>query len=258
MEGALGVLEGDVGPDARALQTIFGIGVTIGGDLPRMLDSLAHAIEERLEARRSALAGTAGVKLSGRMVAGLPFLCIPLLPASRAPLFDGPGIALLMGGTALAWSGLRWMTRLVPVPASFDDGAAATADVVASVLRGGAGLRAALDAVTRHPPTGVEEGLRRAAQLVCLGVTWTQALQRSSDASLVELGSRLLHAQSKGVPAAASLIAFAVARRAQRARELEAAIKRAPVMMVVPLVVCVLPAFILLGLGPFIRGLGAG
>lgn len=258
LEGALEPLQAELGPDIGALRTIFGIGVTVGGDLPRMLDALASSIEERLQFERAAAASTAGARLSGRMVAGLPFLCIPLLPASRAPLFDVAGIALLIGGLALAWSGLKWMTRLVPSPSSFDDGAAVAADVASSALRGGVGLRTALDAVARHPPMGVEEGLHRAAQVARLGFSWTHALDRSFDASLVELGRRLAHAEGRGVPAIAALSAFAASRRAEKARQLETAIKRAPVLMVVPLVVCVLPAFILLGLGPFIRGLGTG
>jgi tight adherence protein B len=258
IEGALAALEDDLGFDARALQSIVGVGLTLGGDVPRMLDSLARTIEERLEGEKAAAASTAGAKLSGRIVAGLPLLCIPLLPASRAPLFDAAGIALLLAGCALAWSGLRWMAKLVPAPSSFDDGAAAAAEVVSSALRGGASLRAGLDAVARHPPPGLEAGLRRAAQVVRLGVAWAEALARSRHTCLVDLGRALRLAESKGVPAAAALSAFALARRAERARRLDAAIKRAPVLMVVPLVVCVLPAFMLLGLAPFIRGLGTG
>jgi uncharacterized protein len=92
--------------------------------------------------------------------------------------------------------------------------------------------------------------LRRSARLVRLGATWTQALERSVDASLQQLGRTLLQAEDKGLPVAASLDAFAAATRREKARLFDAAIRRAPVLMVVPLVVCVLPAFVLLGLGP--------
>ena len=258
IERAVGSLEAQLGPDIRALQSILAIGLAVGGDLARMLDLLAGSIDQRLEAHSAAAASTAGAKLSGRMVATLPLLCVPLLPATRAPLFDPVGIALLMGGMTLACGGLKWMSRLVPTPDQSDDGAATVADVAASAIRGGAGLHTALNAIAEHPPVGVEEPLRRAARLVRFGISWGRALQRSSDASLAGLGRTLVQSEGKGLPATPSLGAYAVARRKDRARELDAAIKRAPVLMIVPLVTCVLPAFVLLGLGPFIRGLGVG
>jgi hypothetical protein len=48
---------------------------------------------------------------------------------------------------------------------------------------------------------------------------------------------------------------FAARRRAARSRDFDAAMRRAPVLMVVPLVICVLPSFLLLGVAPFLRGL---
>ena len=258
LEGALSSMETELGPDARAVASIFGIATTVGGDVARMLDSLARSIDERLEKEAAAAASSAGAKLSGRMVASLPLLCLPLLPVSRAPLLDPAGILLLLGGTTLAAVGLNWMNRLVPAPDGFDDGAAIVADVASSALVGGAALPNALHAIAQHPPFETEEALRRASRLVKLGMTWTRALERSSHRSLAQLARTLEQAQSKGLPVASSLAAFAAARRAEQARRLDAATRRAPVLMVVPLVVCVLPAFVLLGIGPFIRGLGSG
>ena len=129
------------------------------------------------------------------------------------------------------------------------------AEVAASALRGGTGLRTALDALARCPPTGTNEALDRAARLVRLGLPWAEALQRTSDAGLAELGRVLLRSDARGLPLAQTLGDFAVAKREESARLLERAIRRAAILMVVPLVVCVLPAFVLLGLGPFIRGL---
>ena len=104
----------------------------------------------------------------------------------------------------------------------------------------------------------MEEAFRHARRLVRLGLTWGEALQRSCDESLARLGRILAQSEGKGLPMTATLGAFADARRKEVAGRLDAAIKRAPVLMIIPLVTCVLPAFVLLGLGPFIRGLGAG
>jgi pilus assembly protein TadC len=51
------------------------------------------------------------------------------------------------------------------------------------------------------------------------------------------------------------LVEFARRRRRRLQLEFDAATKKAPVMMVVPLVLCVLPSFCLLALAPFLRGL---
>jgi hypothetical protein len=51
------------------------------------------------------------------------------------------------------------------------------------------------------------------------------------------------------------LKSFSATRRAQRLRAFDAAMRRAPVWMVLPLSFCVLPAYVLLGLGPYLRSI---
>jgi hypothetical protein len=61
-------------------------------------------------------------------------------------------------------------------------------------------------------------------------------------------------AARKGLPTADGLEAFAAQRDAAIARQLDRMIRRAPVLMAIPLVACVLPSFLLLGVVPFLRG----
>jgi pilus assembly protein TadC len=51
---------------------------------------------------------------------------------------------------------------------------------------------------------------------------------------------------------------LAATERDRVARAVEVAARRAPVMMVVPLTVCLLPAFICLAVVPFLRGVASG
>jgi pilus assembly protein TadC len=62
-------------------------------------------------------------------------------------------------------------------------------------------------------------------------------------------------ASEHGVPAADALASLAANRRTQQLRAFDAAVRRAPVWMVLPLSFCVLPAYALLGLGPYLRSI---
>lgn len=254
---AIAAMDGAFGGDADVVAGVLAIHGELGGDVAAMLDTIAGGIAERGEAGAAAAAAGAGAKLSGRLVAGLPLAFIPLMPAARAPLFDGTGLALLVAGVALALAGMRWIGRLVPRPPG-EDGAALIALVAAGVVRGGTGLHAALDCLARQAPVDVRAALLRARRRVQLGTSWSRALEQAESESLRMLGATLQRADRRGVPVADSLLSFVERRRAEAAREFDRATRRAPILMVVPLVVCVLPAYALLGLAPFLRGLATG
>ena len=254
VQGALDALGACLGSDGSTLQSALGIHAEAGGDLARMLDGIALSIENRSALASAGRAAGSGALLSGRLVAALPLACLPLLPVSRAPLLDFQGVVLAAAGLCLAAAGVTWITRLTPRPPSEDPGAA-VADALACVLSGGASLRAGLDAAARHPPAPVAQPMRRAARMVALGTTWIRALEASGAEPLTELAAALRLGHDMGLPVAATLDAFARSRRAAAASAFDAATKRAPVLMVIPLAVCVLPSFLLLGLAPFLRSL---
>jgi tight adherence protein B len=241
--------------DVHMLELVFAIHGDCGGDLAASIEMLATTVDQRIEERLVAEAAVAGAVLSSRLVAALPLLSVPLLPMTHAPLFDPLGLAMMACGFVLALTGLRWISRLTPAPPASDDPVAALADLVAGVLAGGIGLRPVLDHVARYVPEEVSDAFARASRQVALGSTWPEALAASSDQKVGALGKALLSTHRLGVPISASLHRFAAELRAQRALQFEAQTRKAPVMMVLPLVLCILPAFLLLALGPFVRGL---
>jgi Flp pilus assembly protein TadB len=258
LAGAISSLRPELGAEAEDLALLFTIHGDCGGDLASLIETTAAALEERNRLLSVAAASGAGAILSSRMVAALPLLCVPLLPVSHAPLFDPLGVALLAAGAALALAGLHWIGRLVPQPPESDDPIAAVAELVASVLSAGVGLRQALDHIALRAPAEILDRFAGAQRRVALGSTWPEALKASPHPDVSALGASLLTAQRLGVPAAAALRSFAGRLRDRRALAFDAKIRRAPVLMVVPLVTCVLPSFLLLALGPFIRGLSLG
>lgn len=250
---ALAGAEDDLGPAAPALARAFALHRAAGGSLPALLERVADGVEADAEATRSSGAATSGARLSARLVAGLPLAFVPLTSGGN-PLRAGiAGLMLLLAGATLAAVGLWWIGRLVPAAPGGDDDAASLADDLAVALRGGVGLLPALDAAAQHPPPGLEESLERAARRARLGDHWVEALRREGG-PLCALAEVVARSRSWGVPAAAPLQEWAAARRAEVRTEMQRALRRAPVLMVVPLTVCVLPSFALLAFGPFVLG----
>ena len=251
--GAVASLRPEFAGDAESLALLFSIHNECGGDLAILIESAAASIDHRVPSAALARTVGAGAILSAWMVAALPLLCLPLLPMSRAPLFDAPGIAMLVSGVALAIAGLRWIDRLVPAPPDCDDPIAAVAEVVATAIAAGVELRHALDRISIRAPGEASEPLTTAARRVALGSTWAEALSSSPHTDVRTFGLRLGSAQRLGVPVAGSDLFVGSAGSA--AAGVDESTRRAPVLMVLPLVLCVLPSFLLLALGPFVRGL---
>ena len=235
----------------RLLRVPFSLHLSEGLCLAAWLERTADDLEEAATAAGSARAAAAGAVLSGRMVAGLPLLFVVVAPLGKAPLTDALGVGLLALGGLLAVAGLLWIGRLVPQPPP-DDRVAGFSFAAAFLLEAGASLPGALEAACREfPPAD------RAPRLFRLGLSWSDALA-AADEGFRPVTKVLESASALGTPPAAGLKSLAEARKAEAMVAFERALRRAPVLMVVPLVCCVLPAYGLLGLGPFLRSINLG
>jgi tight adherence protein B len=228
--------------------------LSTGVDLVAWLERVAEDREQMATATEAARGAAAGAALSARMVAGLPLLFVPLTPMTRASLTDPLGLAMAAMGVALAVTGLRWIGRLLPRPPQADD-VAGLATSLAAMLEAGLALSSALEALAAEP--GASPALWRARRMVALGATWSQALQKAGGDCL-PLAAAIGRSQRFGVPLAEGLESLAAARRGELTRAFEGKMKRAPVLMVVPLTCCILPSYALLALGPFLRSMALG
>ena len=233
-----------------SLAPVIASGVVDAADL---LSSLARQAVERRGSEEAGRAAAAGARLSGRMVAGLPFLFLPLAPAAKAPIWDVAGLLVLTVGVTLSLIGLRWIDRLLPATPQ-PDPAGTYAELVAALLRGGAGISQALRIAAvsnehEHPELG------RARRRFELGVSWEAALSSCKDPGYTPLAAIVKRGRTLGLDIAADLERFAHVRKAQCHARFDAEIKKAPVKMVIPLVTCVLPAFVVVAFAPFLRGL---
>lgn len=133
--------------------------------------------------------------------------------------------------------------------------AAVLADVMAAALAAGAAIPAALLAMGRAVPGEQGQELLRVAAMLRLGADWDAAWEQA-DEDLQVLARALAPAWIDGV-APGALLAHAAGRiRAERAAAARDAAARLGVRLVLPMGLCWLPAFVLLGLVPVLLSAG--
>ena len=213
-----------------------------GADWARELDDLAEAIRDRGARDRDASVAAAGATLSARTIAALPFLMLPIAVKQARD----PAVAICIGlGLALGYAGYRWLSRIVPRAPS-DDPMATLADELAAAVSAGLSLDGALrEAASRR------DELARAVRKVDLGGRWVTVLATEAG----EIARAVQDAMATGVPVETSLRRGAQEIRHRNAQAFEERVQRAPIRMVVPLVTCILPSFVLVAIVPLLRGL---
>lgn len=238
-----------VWPDGRVIARAVAAHAAHGGSLVRTMLALADAAEGRERLAHDARMASSASKLSTRLLGALAITCALLVPTwSRAPL--PVSIASIGVAGALAGLGMAWMRRLVPRPPRTDPPAAAMAEVAAALLEGG--LQPALAFDVACPPDAP------ARRSVRLGDGWAEALARSEDPGLRAL-ALVTREVSHGARPAEPLRRFATELREEQRRRCETETRRAPVLLVLPLTTCFLPAFGIVVVVPMIPALwGSG
>jgi tight adherence protein B len=213
----------------REVSAAWTIATTVGAPLADSLRALAAALRDGQESAdevRVALAEPAG---TARLMGWLPLVGVGLGAAlgfdTLAVLFTNPlGIACLVAGAALILLARRWTGRLVRGARPAEGVPGLEAELVAIGLSGGASIERARRIVT--DASGREPG--------------------------AEVSATLELSCSAGVPAVELLRASAALsrHRARTAGRLRAAALSSRLLL--PLGVCTLPAFLLLGVAPML------
>jgi len=217
-----------------------------------------------------------------------------LPPASAACVLAGVAVALLVAGpvgvalgVALAVAGPRVLARLEPRERRVEREQLAAdlpmlLDLLASCLAGGAALPAAADAVARAvagpagrrlaavsaalavgcPPADAWAALARDAPRDDGGGARTAGWGSSGSGAddqvqdpLAAAARALGRAADGGAPVAGAVSRLAAESRAEARSRGEQAARRVGVLVVAPLGLCFLPAFVLLGVVPVVAGL---
>lgn len=128
-------------------------------------------------------------------------------------------------------------------------------DLLSVAVAGGLTVPLAIDAVARRVPGQIAAAFGEALSRSRLGSRLADELEQLPDNlgdAIRPLIRALVAAERYGSPIADALIRVADAGRADRRRAAETAARRLPIKLLFPLVVCVLPAFVLLTVTPVV------
>lgn len=232
-------------PAWAALAAAWRVAGETGAPVATSLGALADGMRELGQARRDVAVALAGPRSAGRVVGLLPIVALGF---GAVLGFDSFGVlfgtvaglvclGLGAGLTALAW----WWTRaLVRRATPIDPAPGLGLDLLAVALSGGVSVQRARACVSAAL---ADEGLPAAAE--------------GAVEEVLELAVRA------GVPAAALLRSEAALARRRARSEGQRAAAALSVTLMLPLGVCILPAFMLLGVAPMVIAvltstLGAG
>jgi tight adherence protein B len=240
------------GPGAwREVGIACQVALVVGAPLAECLRGLAVALRDAHEAAddvRVALAEPAG---TARLMSWLPLLAVGLGAAlgfdTFGSLFTNPlGLACLAGGVVLIVVAQRWTTRLVRSAQTTGDVPGLDAELIAIALTGGVSIDRARSVV------------RDARALRGAGArTEEPGGDASAPAAAAARGPEgegvdavLALSKSAGVPAVELLRASAAHARHRARIDGRLRVARLSSRLLLPLGVCTLPAFLLLGVAP--------
>ncbi|QAY74675.1 pilus assembly protein TadB [Agromyces protaetiae] len=223
-----------------ALAAAWRVAVEAGAPLGQTLRSIADALRDEAHLARTVSTALAGPRASARMVAALPLVAVGfgvLLGFDTLGVLTGSplGLACAGVGAALLVAGTRWNASLAATASRTPTWPGLESELLAVAMTGGL-------------PLGRARDLVRAA----LAGSVPEASGHPSVDATVALSTRA------GAPVAELLRADAARlRRDARASGLQRA-ETLAVRLLLPLGVCVLPAFVLLGVAPLMLSVVTG
>ena len=256
LEAALASFDGVIPrPDLAPLAVVLGSFERTGGRVQRSLRRVAVLLRGRLALEDEQLALTAQGRASAVVLVGLAplgalFFGVATPTYVAALLERGP--ALVLSAIALEIIGAIWLARIVR-STSADAELSSLLDAVVVGLDAGLTFERALgELVARAPLVARLPEARRLLADLSLGRGASRSFAAFAAAGPAEsrIAGLVLAATRLGAPLAELLVAQADALREAERRRAEARARRLPILMLFPLTFCVLPALLIVFLGP--------
>ena len=241
--------------DVAPFAIVLGSFAHAGGPIRRSLARVAALLRSRLALEDEQAALTAQGRASATvlsLLAPLGAVFFALAMPDYVSTLLGRGRVLLIIAIALEVLGALWLRRLLRVP-STGSALASLLDAVVVGLDSGMTFEQALRAlVERSPAVGRLREARTLLAELSLGVPSHRAFASFAAAGPAEarIAALVRSATRFGAPLADLLVTQADALRDADRRRAEAAARRLPVLMLFPLTFCVLPALLIVFLGP--------
>jgi tight adherence protein B len=217
-----------------------------GGSLATTMRALAGTYQQREDLRLDARAAQTPSRLSMRLLGGLAACCVIVIPLWERRSLAAMTLTMTVS-LVLVGAGVIWMRKLQPAPPT-DPPAAATADLIAALWDAGLGT-------TRAIELSLPRDFVRPRRLAALGMPWAGAIARIGGREWSDVARVLHDATRHGTASSSRLRSVASSIRERERREAEIRVKRAPVLLVLPLTLCFLPAFVLTLAVPMLRAL---
>ncbi|MWV73552.1 pilus assembly protein TadB [Rathayibacter rathayi] len=219
-----------------ALAAAWRVAADSGAPIAAALSELAESLRELARANRDIAVALAGPAATGRVVGALPLAALGLggllgFDVVGVLLGTVPGLICLVGGAGLMAGAHAWTRRLVHGAFPDDPAPGLALDLLAVALAGGGSLDSS-----------------RAQMLASLAECGLGADERV----LADADSVLALSAAAGVPAGRLLRSEAALVRARASSGARERAARLGVTLMLPLGVCVLPAFLLLGVAPMV------
>lgn len=241
--------------DLAPIAIVLGAFARAGGRVSRSLSRVAALLRGRLALADEQAALTAQGRVSALVLVLLAPLGAIFLAVSMpdyVAILTGEGRALLFAALVLEVVAALWLRRLLRVPTTGST-LASLLDAVVVGLDSGMTFEQSLRAlVVRAPAVGRLPEARRLLADLALGQGSRRSFGAFASAGPAEARVAALIASSTrfGAPLADLLVIQADALREADRRRAEAAARRLPVLMLFPLTFCVLPALLIVFLGP--------
>lgn len=201
-----------------------------------LCERIGMALDEVQQLRRQVHTAKASTMMSVRILAALPPVGLAggtVLGLDMVGFLWGTGIGAICAGAGvgLAFAGWRWMSRIVALVPMVGITAGLLCDVAAHTARAGIGTASVVSSVNH------------------LANRWDSAAELDIVRKVVE------SSRHTGLPIASALAAWANSLRRSASDAAQLAIEQVPGRLVVPVGVCLFPAFVLLVVVPAIAAM---
>ena len=226
-----------------------------GNFVPSALDHASSVLRDRAACSAELAIAASQAQLSARLLSGLPFLllggAIFVSSQFRASLWSPIVLCPLLFGFVLNRIGWRWITSLIAraVHDQPDDIGQLTEHLCVS-LRTGLSMTQSCARWRALSPTG-----NSVADLIIAGAPLDEALLPLANLHPItgkNLGHTIVEAERDGLPILDTVMRLAADHRSERRRQIDTRIRQLPTRLSIPLVVCVLPSFLLLSVAPLV------
>ena len=226
-----------------------------GNFVPSALDHASSVLRDRAACSAELAVAASQSQLSARLLSTLPFVLLlgAMLINSqfRSSLLSPIVLCPLFLGLILNRIGWRWISMLISRAVRYEpDIIGQLTEHLCVSLRTGLSMTQSCERWRTLSSTG-----NSVADLISAGAPLEEALLPLATADPISgkhLGHTIVEAERDGLPVLDTVMRLATDHRAQLRRQTDTRIQQLPTRLTIPLVLCVLPSFLLLSVAPLV------